>query len=282
MRRYVCALAAVMLVGFSLPADAQTFTTKSTSKQSMVSGAPAGVPVRNAAGAMLGKRVESIDWVEKTVEEVIEWLKDQGQGRVNVVPRWNALQIENVDRDAFVTLQLNNTTVAEVLNETLEYLSGEGESELRFRAIGNTLRISTKADFERKLHVRVYNVTDILFLSPDFKQLFPSIDIAKQNQGGGGGGGGGGGAGQSIFQSSGGGGGGNQLTQQGGQEGQGLEEQLETLADLIVRVIAPDSWEDTSGLGTLATYDHSNNYFLVVRNTIEVHEMIAGAFVLGQ
>ena len=59
-------------------------------------------------------------------------------------------------------------------------------------------------------------------------------------------------------------------------------EKLEKLSELIIQTIAPDSWEEVSGQGTLATYDHSNNYFLVVRNTIEVHEMIAGAFVLGQ
>ena len=43
-------------------------------------------------------------------------------------------------------------------------------------------------------------------------------------------------------------------------------------------MIEPDSWFDNNGDGEILAYNRS----LVVLNTMEVHEMIAGAFALGE
>ena len=45
----------------------------------------------DTAAALLRMRVDSVDWVETTFEEVIDWLVDLSEDRVNVIPRWNAL-----------------------------------------------------------------------------------------------------------------------------------------------------------------------------------------------
>ena len=234
----------------------------------------------DATEVMLMKRVESVEWVDVTFEEVLDWLRDQGEDRVNIVPKWNHLGVEGISRDSLMTLQLNNTTVADVLNEALDQLSDTGE--LRYRGIRNKLTLSTRADFERRLHTRVYDCTDILFQVPNFGEDAPLIDLQQAGQAGGGGGSGG----QSVFQGAGG------QTQQvsGEQFEQELEERLTKLRELIEQSIAPESWDLSGGgqrggqaqgagggRGRIRIFRRS----LVVTNTIEIHEQIAGRFEFG-
>jgi hypothetical protein len=258
-------------------ASAQTVVTgPSGSNQWLLGESGAGrdsVPSASAAYDLLRKPIDRVEWDEAPFEDVIDWLKDMGGDNVNIIPRWGQLANESVDRDSPITLQLVNTTVAEVLNEVLEQLSEDGQ--LRYHGIGNKLKISARSDFDRKLYRRVYDVTDILFRVPNLGQGAPEIDL-QQTTGGGAGGGGGG---QSIF--SGGGGGGSQ-EEAGEQAEQNLLETLENLRELIEQTIEPETWtseeqRDTGGRGRIRIFNRS----LVVYNTIEVHEMIAGRFELG-
>lgn len=274
----ICAGAVSALFVCSMSAWAQTGSSRSEGGASLAAVNPAVTaatarPSANAAVALLRRRVESVDWLDQPFEEVITWLKDNGEGQVNVVPRWGPLSVESVDRDTLVTLQLNNTTVGQVLNETMDQLSEDGE--VTFRGVGNTLKISTKADFGRKMYVRIYDATDILFRVPNFGRTAPIIDL--QRTGGRGGAGGGGGGGQSVFSGS---GSGSQQEEAGEQAEQELQERLEELRTLIEETIVPDSWDtaDVGGPGRIRVFNRS----LVVYNTIEVHEMIAGGFVFGE
>lgn len=236
----------------------------------------------NPAAELLLRRVESIDWNERTFEDVLRWLREEGDGRVNVVARWNYLSAYGIMLESLVTLQLNNTTMADVLNETIAYLSPDSD-EVGYRAIGNKLVISTRQDFGRKMYTRVYDVTDILFRVPNFGQAAPQIDLTQNAQGGGGQGGGGG---QTAFGGAGGGQG--QDEDEGGQQAeQEMEERLTMLRELIEQTVAPETWDagNTRGagpvaagqLGRIRTYNRS----LIVTNTIEVHEEISGLFAFG-
>lgn len=238
---------------------------------------------REAAGDLLRQRVASVDWKDATLEEVLDWVRDQGEGRVNVVPKWGPLGIESVTRENPINLQLNNTNIADVLNEVLDQLSEDGQ--VQYRAIGNKLSISTKQDFERKMYVRVYDITDMLFRVENFGEDAPLIDLQNAGRGGGGGGGGGG---QSVFSGAGGSAGNKgESTEQLEQEN---EERLTKLRELIEQTIAPESWDLTGsgsgsgnavgggGRGRIRVHQTS----LVVLNTIEVHEMIAGRFMFGE
>ena len=224
----------------------------------------------DGARALLRKRIkEAIDWDERTFEEIIEWLQGLSDDKVNIVVRWGPLSGEGVDRDFPVTLQLKDVTVAEVLNEALDQLSEEGQ--ITYHAIENKLKISTKSDFDRKLYLRVYEVTDILFQVPDFGRSAPTVDLEAAARSGGSRGGGGGG--QSIFAGSGGGSSSEDLEQEESE----VEERIEDLRTLIMAVIEPDSWFDNGGQGRIEVFD---NRTLIVRATIEVHEKLAGYFTL--
>ncbi len=59
----------------------------------------------------------------------------------------------------------------------------------------------------------------------------------------------------------------------GGVSG-GSQPDFDTLIELITSTVAPESWDEVGGPGTLAQYD--GNLSLVVSNTQEVHEQIVG------
>lgn len=271
----VIGLAAVL--AYSCPAPAQTGPSDAvfTDFSAAVAVRPAPRP-RHVAIALLNKRVEVVDWIDTPLDEVIEWLRDNGEGKVNVVLRLSALSVESVDEDSPVTLQLKDVTVGEVLVEVFAQLVDD--DELAFRASGNILKISTKTDFGRKLVLRVYDATDIIFRVPDMAQASPSIDLTQNTASSGGGGGGGGG--QTVFGGGGGGGSGGGEERGGEQSERRLEDRLQVLATTIQSIIVPASWavNGQGGLGNIATH----NLSLIVSNTVEVHEQIAGYFAFGE
>ena len=225
----------------------------------------------NPIRAMLLKEVEQVRWDEATFEEVLEWLRAQStsQGQVNVVVRWRALEAESIDRESVVSLDMKDATVATVLNEVLEQLSDL--DPLTYIGVDNDLRISTQSDFDRRLYRRVYDIQDIFFEVRNFRGA-PQIDLQQQQQQGGGGGGGSGGRAQvqSIFGQGGGGGQGNDDDDEDDED----HEREDELIEKLKLVVAPESWEDTGGLGRITIINRQ----LIVYNTLQVHEQLGGPF----
>jgi hypothetical protein len=122
------------------------------------------------------------------------------------------------------------------------------------------------------MYVRVYDVTDILFKVPNFGQSAPQIDLQQTKTSSGSGGG----SGQSVF--SGGSGGGREQEDSGEQADQRIEQELTKMRESIQRTIAPETWDVAAGRGHIEII----NRMLVVSNTIEVHEMIAGRFAFDE
>lgn len=232
----------------------------------------------NAVELLLKKRVDSVDWVENTLEEVLDWLREQGGRKINIIPRWNHLKNENVGLDTPVTLQLYETTVAEVLNETLLQISDSGQ--LTYHGVGSRLVISTRVDFDSKMYTRVYDVTDLLMRVPDFGETALAVDLQQAQQTSGGGGGS-----QSVFQ---GGAGGQEETVGGEQAERELEERLTKFRGIIEQSIEPGSWDLTGGPSALTAGAGGGGggqgrirvlgNSLIITNTIEVHEKIGGRF----
>lgn len=281
----ILVMGAVSLAQTPPPAESEA-APKPTELSSMAARSAA-----RAVEDLLNRRVESIDWREKPFEEILDWLKDQSDGRVNIIAKWAALGVENVNRESLVTMQLNSSIVSEVLTEVFEQLSEEGQ--VTYHGVGNKLMISTKQDFGRKLYTRVYGVTDLMFRIPDFGQGIPQIDLQKTARSGAGGGGGGGG--QGVFSGAGG-----QTNQEDNQSGQQAEQtmlqRMGQLRTLIQNTVARGTWDTTGqanpgGQPTTAAAPPSgaigqgrieiSNRSLVITHTIEVHEMIANRFFQG-
>ncbi|MFQ5495193.1 MAG: hypothetical protein ACE5EX_07405 [Phycisphaerae bacterium] len=231
---------------------------------------------RSPIRALLLKPVEKVSWDEAPFREVVEWLRLQRSERqnVNVVVKWPALAAESIDPESPVTLDMEGTTVAEVLDEVLDQLSDL--EPITYIGINNRLKISTQVDFDRKLYTRVYNIDDIFFKIRNFTGS-PQIDLNQQQQNTGGGGGGGS-SGQARVQSifgQGGGGGGNDDDSDDEDED---DEREEEIIDWIRTTVEPDSWQDNGGLGSLAIF----NKMLTVRNTLGVHELLGGPFHISE
>lgn len=272
-RRFLLVGALVLCMGASALAQAEKKAApKATAPKTTAPSRVFAKQETDTAAALLDKHVDSVDWVEITFEEVIDWLRDLSDGSVNVIPRWSALGVDSVTPESLITLKLSNVTVTEVLNEVLGQLSED--NTLGYQAVRNNLRISTKGDFNRRMYVRVYDVTDILFRVYDFGEEAPQIDL--QQAGRSGGGGGGGGSSQSVFSGSSSSG---SSRQQGGKQAEEeVRKQLEDLKTLIEHSIEPASWSDAgTGQGTIEVFHRS----LVVYATIDVHEKIAGFFSYG-
>ncbi|HEY3243278.1 MAG TPA: hypothetical protein VGM03_07995, partial [Phycisphaerae bacterium] len=107
---------------------------------------------RQASAAALEKRIDAVDWDQVPFQEVVAWLREQGV--TNVVARWRALETVGVDAGSTVTLSLRDSSVRQILTEVLAQLE-DAADPLQFHALGNTLTISTRSDFNRQLYVRV-------------------------------------------------------------------------------------------------------------------------------
>ncbi len=270
-------LAGAIILCTAMAAPAQTALPSGVSGHSAHGGTVLHKRVRDSAAALLSKQVDSVDWVETTFEEVIDWLYDLGDEQVNVIPRWTALDVDGVGPESLITLKLTNVKVYEVLDEVLVQLSED--DTLGYQAVRNILKISGKQDLNKRLYVRVYDASDILHRVRNFGQEAPSIDLQQTADSSGGGGG------QSVFS------GGSSSTGSGASRGgkqaeKELERQLKDIMELIRTSIAPSSWAVTEGRrataaapgqGTIAVFNRS----LVVYATPEVHELIVGYFVFG-
>lgn len=271
---------ACAMLGCALSASAQVqrSATAGRSVKAPVGAETAWLRPGYEAISLLRKSVDSVDWEDVSFDEIIDWLIEESENQVNILPKWNALSVESVDNESLVSLKLRKITVATILNEAMEQLSEDGQ--VTYQGYGNILKISTVSDFGRKLEVRTYNVPDLLFKAPDMARSFPAVDLEAAGRSSGGGGGGG----QSIF----GGGGGSSGAEDLEDEESEIEERIAELINVIASTIEPASWvaglttTGGGGGGGLGTIIQFNERQLVVRNTAEVHEKIAGFFELGR
>ncbi len=270
-------LSACMMVGCSTIGFAQTSTLRASHHNGR---AVRTVKNEYPARDLLRKQIDIVDWQETPFEEIIEWLRGESEDQVNIIPRWTALEDEGVDAESPITLKLRGAPVAEILIEVMDQLSDEGL--VRYRAQGRNLRISTVSDFSKKLERRIYQITDLTFDVPDFGRNAPQVDLEAASRSSGGGGGGG----QSVFSGS-----SSSSTEDLEVEDEDVEEQIDDLITLIVSTIEPQSWgpipslrgSTPPGIGGGRGYIQSyNNRVLVVYNTIEVHEQLAGYFAHGE
>lgn len=236
---------------------------------------PARYPRMAPAHALLYKCVDKIEWDDTTLTEIVDWLRFQADGRVNVLPRWGALRTAGLNESTSVTLELRNTNVAEVLGEVIEQLAPVGA--LAYRAYNNRFVLSSRADFDRQLYLRVYDVKDLLHRVENNGQGAPVLDLSQTTGGGSSqtGLGGAGATAGTVF-----GGGGQESGSANTSSEQDQEEQLQDLIQLIQTVIEPASWASAgqSGRGQIRAFNQS----IIVLNTIEVHEALAGSFVYGR
>lgn len=225
------------------------------------------------ARARLRTRAPEIRFDGTTFEDVVDRLR--AMTGLNIVPNWSAMAAVAVEKDAEISLKLNDVSFEKTLDLVLSEVGG-GEVELGYEIDEGIIRISTKEDLSRHTKFEAYDIRDLIVGVPNFKG--PEIDITQagqnQNQQGGiaggrfvGQGGVGGGAG------AGGGGGNSNLFEENGQDNEETnpDDAIGPLIDLIQQTIEPDSWREAGGnVGSISTL----NQQLIVTQTSSAHAQL--------
>lgn len=84
----------------------------------------------------------------------------RSQAGINMVVRWNRLGEVGVERDAPISLSVRNLRLEQLLWLVLEQAGGK-DARLAFRADHDLLLITTAAEFEQEMIVRIYDVRDL-------------------------------------------------------------------------------------------------------------------------
>ncbi len=209
---------------------------------------------------LLSQTIPEVSFEDAPFDQVMEWVAEFTQ--MNVVVRWESLEVAGVDRDKPISIRVRNLSLSQVLWMIMN--EAGGETRMAYRATGNLLVMSTADDLGKEMVVKVYDVADLLLRVPRFDNA-PRIDLqqagqqaAQAGQGGGGGGG------QGLFQDD----------QEDDEQDQDDNAEIAQLIQLIVETIEPDTWRDTgAGQGSIRAF----RTMLIVRNSIDVHQKLGGA-----
>jgi len=187
----------------------------------------------------------SVDFNEATFRDFVTWMRDHVGW--NVLVRWDKLESEGVRADTVVNVRFDEAPVSVIVNEVFRQVS----SGVTYHLTEHAMTVSSRADFNEDLFVRAYDLTDLVLQmipcdDPPATELKPSVQTF------------------SPF-------------------GDVAAPSVDVVADLkakigeIIKGIEPSTWTDAGGKGTIYWFGNT----LIVRNVIEVHELIGGSFHLN-
>lgn len=230
-------------------------------------GLPGQKGSASPTGASLGRSLPELNFNGVSLGDCIDFLRDVSGANINV--QWKVLAESNVTKDTPITLRMHGVSLRKALSMILSEAAG-GDA-LTFYTDDNVIEITSKANADKELFVKVYPVDDLLMEVPDFADA-PKFDISSNNQQGGGGGGqggqGSGGRSSSIFGSN----GTNGTTDT--EKVKTKDQRAQELVDLIVNTIQPDVWKENGGTASVRYYNGN----LVVSAPRSVHDLIGGSF----
>lgn len=210
----------------------------------------------------LDETLADIRFEQQPFEQVIEFLGDYT--KVNISVDWTNLDDNGIDRDTPVSVRLTSLPFRVVLDEVLDQVGGE--VQLAYSIGDGLLRIATKEKLDRDKHILIYDIRDLLINIPRANRA-AAFDVT-QGLGEGGGAGGGGGGGQGMFGQS---QGMEDRNQEGDEAGQGREELIEDIMDIIRQTVEPDSWRETGG-GDASIRELNGQ--LIIYNTSDAHRQV--------
>lgn len=172
---------------------------------------------------------------------------------LNVDVDWESLADIGVERDTLVTLNLQPLPARVVLDRVLEKVSPDAFSRAGWAVNDGVLVIASEDALRKNTFIVIYDVQDLLFQVPSFREV-PDLDLGAIQEGGGGGG---------------------QQQQVETEEGVSLtrEELLQRIIEIIQSNVDADGWRDNGG-DTGAIQELNGN--LIVTNTAKNHRQISG------
>jgi general secretion pathway protein D len=214
----------------------------------------------------LDRVLPEVNFNQVAFGDVIDFLRDITTA--NIFVNWRALEAAGVDKNAPVTARLRNVKFSKALTLILADVSSQATAKLGYTTGDGVITISTEEEIGKNTTQLVYDISDLLFSPPDPTDI-PQFNIQSTAQTSGRGGGGGGGSGQGLFGGGTGGGG----TQNGDETRRASEEAREDMIKLIQEAIAPESWKENGGIGSIRVQSGTGR--LIVSQTAENQRAIA-------
>lgn len=180
------------------------------------------------------------------LENVIEYLREMTG--INYHVNWNALETVGIGRQTPVQLQASNMRLGSLLDLICQGLNGDKDkySSIYWVVDGGVVRISTGTALNRIMRTRVYDISDLLMIVPNFQPSRVEANSVSTNTGSSSGSSSGSSGG--LFDSDSGNG-------EDGDEGQSAAEQRQevqdSLLDLIRNSIGQDMWKTGGGQGSI-------------------------------
>jgi general secretion pathway protein D len=218
-------------------------------------------PENRAVLAKMDATKIPVDLTDNRFEDVLKFVAQVTQLPIDA--DWESLTNVGVNKDSEVTLKMQSKlSVRNALERILGKVSKDSTAKAGWAVENGVINVASEEALRKHKVLVIYNIQDLLFTIPNYRQV-PQIDLNNVLQSSGGGGGGGG---QSPFT-----GGNDQQNQQ--DDPAARERRIRQILDIIEANVDPDGWQDRGGdTGTVQELNGS----LIITNTPRNHREIVG------
>ncbi|MFG0258105.1 MAG: hypothetical protein ACF8GE_09410 [Phycisphaerales bacterium JB043] len=189
-------------------------------------------------------------FTDNALEDVLDFIATITN--LNFDVDWDSLADVGVDPDTLITLNLQPLPARVVLDRVLDRASPDAFSRAGWAVQDGVLVVASEDALRQNTFIVIYDVQDLLFQVPSFREV-PDLDLGSIQQGGGGGG---------------------TQTQIDLEESDELtrEEMLTRIIDIVQTNIDTDGWADNGG--TTGQIQELNGN-LIITNTAKNHRQIS-------
>lgn len=203
----------------------------------------------------------TLDVEDQPIEDIFNFIIDVTGADLLPIYLNDNTSADGMDPETQVSIKVTNTPALIVLDRLLkriQRLEGTGIEYTWQLSEYGSIECGPKTELNRDQRVELYDISDLLFVVPNFDNS-PEFDLQSAVSAAGGGGGGGG---QSPFS-----GGGQDVDLTSAQE------RADAISDLIQSTIEPEQWAELGGDGaSMTTFGNS----LVITAPDYIHRQIAG------
>jgi general secretion pathway protein D len=189
-------------------------------------------------------------FTDNALEDVLNFVETVTN--LNMDVDWGSLADIGVEPDTLVTLNLQPLPARVVLDRVLEKVSPDAFSRAGWAVNDGVLVVASEEALRKNTFIVIYDVQDLLFQVPSFREV-PDLDLGAIQEGGGGG----------------------QQQQVETEQGEGLtrQELLDRIIEIIQQNVDADGWRDNGG-DTGEIQELNGN--LIITNTAKNHRQISG------
>ena len=202
----------------------------------------------------------TLDVEDQPIADLFQFLSDVTEAEIEPIYINDDISVDGIDPETEITIKVSEVPALIVLERLLQRAQrseGTGQEYTWQFSEFDSIECGPKSELNRNQRVELYDVSDLLYLVPDFDNA-PDFDL------------------QSAVQAAGGGGGGGQSPFSGGSQDVdpvNVADRAQALEDLITTTVEPDQWAALGGDGGAITF--YNRSFIITAPDY-IHRQIAG------